>query len=90
MNINTLEEIASEINVTRERVRQIQQLVARNFINHTRKLYNNELQLEIFDILNHYGKDLSLKTLKSILVKKRILGEFSAQIVVRENKGRAN
>ena len=82
--INTLEEIASKINVTRERIRQIQKLVARNLINHTRNLYNNELQIEIFDILNHYGKDLSLKMLKSELTKRRILGEFSNPIVIRE------
>ena len=82
-NIYTLEEISSKINLTRERVRQIQQLAARNFYNHTRRRFNNELQLEIFDILNHYGKDLSLKMLKSILTKKHLLGKFTTPIIIR-------
>jgi len=79
----TLEEIATELNVTRERVRQIQMSVATRFLNYAR--YNGALGLinKIEEIFGTKGDELSLSSFEIILVKQGILGQLSETITTK-------
>jgi hypothetical protein len=76
-----LEEIAKELGVSRERVRQIQDLGAGRFLKYlklSRAGFSNTMVLlrEINNILSTYGEDLSLARFKLLLQEKNLLGEF--------------
>ncbi len=78
----TLEVIASELGVTRERVRQIQEAAVIRFLNYMRlEAGATELLGKVSGILSFYGKDLSLKKFRETLKKEDILGEFSPSFV---------
>ena len=75
-----LEEIAIELGVTRERVRQIQEFVGGRFLRHVRQSGGSELLKKINEIFSKYGEELSLKSFKVILMREGILGQFSEVI----------
>jgi hypothetical protein len=78
----TLEEIASELGITRERVRQIEGAVAIHFLNYLRLAKGaTELLGKVSGILSFYGEDLSLKKFREMLKKEKIIGEFSSSFV---------
>jgi len=76
----TLEEIATELGVTRERVRQIQEGVAVRYLKHIR--YSGAVRLleKIEEVFATYGDGLSLSSLKSLLKKEGVLGQFSQAV----------
>lgn len=73
----TLEEIAAELGVTRERVRQIQEAVAVRYLKHVRLSGAIELLEKIEGIFSTRGEELSLSGFKEILMQKGFLGKFS-------------
>lgn len=77
-----MEEIAIELGVTRERVRQIQESVALRFLRFLQfpstgfsnsTIFLNQIQKIFLD----YGESLSLVTFKKLLQKENLLGQFS-------------
>ena len=76
----TLEEIAVELGVTRERVRQIQEAVAVRYLKHIRFSGALGLLARIETIFSTYGDGLSLVGLKTILKKEDMLGQFSETV----------
>lgn len=76
----TLEEIAAELGVTRERVRQIQEAVAVRYLNHIRFSGGVGLLGQIEKIFSEHGDSLSLSSLKTILKSTGVLGQFSEPI----------
>ncbi|MBM3181654.1 MAG: hypothetical protein FJZ86_15085 [Chloroflexi bacterium] len=77
-----LEEIAKELGVTRERVRQIQELVSGRFLKYLKFSANEFSSSNVFlekikKILSAYGDKLSLTSFKKLLQKENLLGEFS-------------
>lgn len=72
-----LEEIAIELGITRERVRQIQELIGGRFLRHVRQSGGSDLLQKINEIFSKYGEDLSFKSFKLILMKEGALGQFS-------------
>lgn len=76
----TLEEIATELGVTRERVRQIQEAVVVRYLNHIRFSGGVGLLGKIEKIFSVHGDDLSLPNLKTILKNTGVLGRFSEPI----------
>jgi len=77
-----LDEIAKELGVTRERVRQIQELASGRFLKYLKFSANGFSSsngfLEIIKrILSAYGDKLSLISFKKLLQKENLLGEFS-------------
>jgi len=82
LKIKTLEETAAELGVTRERVRQIQEVVARRFTKHTntRPLSSLWVLEKAIEILAKKEEELSLKLFRSALIKEGVLGEFSKPI----------
>ncbi len=76
----TLEEIAAELSVTRERVRQIQEAVAVRYLKHIRFSGAVELLEKIEEVFSAHGEDLSLTSLRTILKKEGVLGKFSEAI----------
>lgn len=77
----TLEEIAAELGVTRERVRQIQEAVAVRYLNHIRFSGGAGLLGRIEKIFSEHGDSLSLFSLKAILKRDGVLGQFSEPVV---------
>lgn len=77
----TLEEIAAELGVTRERVRQIQEAVAVRYLNHIRLSGGAGLLGRIEKIFSEHGDSLSLFSLKAILKRDGVLGQFSEPVV---------
>jgi hypothetical protein len=73
----TLEEIATELGVTRERVRQIQEAVAVRYLKHVRLSGAIELLETIEEIFSTHGEELSLSGFEGILIQKSLLGKFS-------------
>lgn len=73
----TLEEIATELGVTRERVRQIQEAVAIRYLKHVRLSGAIELLDKIEEIFSTHGEELSLSGFEGILIQKGFLGKFS-------------
>jgi hypothetical protein len=73
----TLEEIATELEVTRERVRQIQEAVAVRYLKHIRFSGVTRLLEKIEEVFSEYGDSLSLHSLKTILETEGVLGQFS-------------
>ena len=82
LNIKTLEETAAEVGVTRERVRQIQEVVARRFTKHTntRPLSSSWVLEKAIEILAKKEEELSLNLFRLALIKEGVLGEFSKPI----------
>ena len=82
----TLEEIATELGVTRERVRQIQEGAVVRYLNHIR--YSGAVRLleKIEEVFATYGDGLSLSSLKALLKKEGVLGQFSEHIATEHIK----
>jgi len=76
----TLEEIATELGVTRERVRQIKEAVAVRYLKHIRFSGAIRLLEKIEEVFATHGDGLSLSSLKAILKKEGVLGQFSEPI----------
>lgn len=73
----TLEEIAAELNVTRERIRQIQEAVAVRYLNYIRFSGAIGFLERVEDVFSRQGDGLSLSSLKTILKREGVLGQFS-------------
>lgn len=73
----TLEEIAAELGITRERVRQIQDAVAGRYLKHVRLSGAIELLEKIEDIFLTHGDALSLTRFEGLLIQEGSLGQFS-------------
>lgn len=78
--IQTLEELARELGITRERVRQIQQRIARNFIYFTRGIHTKQFIAEINSIINDLDHVSSRSDLEKKLNDKGILGGFGEEV----------
>lgn len=81
-----LEEIAKEIGVTRERVRQIQN---KSITKLNRKLHHFEFQStisQILEFISDKGEDISLISLEKGLTELGLLGEFQSPQFVRIEK----
>jgi len=76
----TLEEIATELGVTRERVRQIQDAAAVRYLKHIRFSGAIRLLEKIEEVFAAHGDGLSLPSLKTILKKEGALGQFSEPV----------
>jgi len=76
----TLEEIAIELGVTRERVRQIQEAVAVRYLNHIRFSGAIRLLEKVEEVFSVHGDSLSLSSLKAILKRDGALGQFSEPV----------
>jgi len=76
----TLEEIAAELGVTRERVRQIQDGAAVRYLKHVRSFGGMGLSNKIERIFSTHGENLSLFSFRAILKKEGVLGQFSGHI----------
>lgn len=76
-----LEEIASELNITRERVRQVQEAATVRFLKYVRRASSVLLLEKIHEILLEHGENLSLKKFKGLLRKENLLGEFSQTLM---------
>jgi hypothetical protein len=76
----TLEEIAAELGVTRERVRQIQEAVAIRYLKHIQFSGGMELLNKIENIFSTHADDLSLTGFEIILKREGILDRFSEPI----------
>ncbi len=75
-----LEEIASELGVTRERVRQIQEAVALRYLKHIRFSGAGGLLEKVEEVFSIHGDGLSLSSLKAILKRDGVLGQFSEPV----------
>jgi hypothetical protein len=75
-----LQELATELKISRERVRQIEELAAKRLVKHARSPGYITIVDRIIKIVSHGKEDLSLLSLKSILTEKGILGKFSKPI----------
>jgi hypothetical protein len=73
----TLEEIAANLGVTRERVRQIQEAVAVRYLNHLRFSGAIGFLEKIEQVFAAHRDRLSLSTFNATLKKERVLGQFS-------------
>ena len=73
----TLEEIALDLGVTRERIRQIQEVVAVRYLKHARLSGAIELLEKIEEIFSTHGEELSLPSFEGILIQEGFLGKFS-------------
>lgn len=73
----TLEEIATELGITRERIRQIQEAVAVRYLKHVRLSGAIEFLEKIEEIFLTHGDELSLSGFEGILIQKGFLGKFS-------------
>jgi len=82
----TLEKIAADLGITRERVRQVEEFIAGRFLQHVRQSATTELLKNINDILSKYGEELSLNRFRTILIRKDILGQFSEPISTKHFK----
>lgn len=82
----TLEEIAVELGVTRERIRQIQEAVAVRYLNHIRFSGAIGLLERVEDVFSRQGDGLSLSSLKTILKKEGVLGQFSDPVKTKHIK----
>ena len=78
-HIKTLEEIAFSLNITRERVRQIQGQVSRDFIMHLGGLDFQPVIKEILSILSNLNSDFSIDLFENRLNKKKLLGIINTQ-----------
>lgn len=76
-----LEEIASELNITRERIRQIQEAATARFLKYVRFAGTMQLFRRIHEILLEYGENISLEKFKGQLRKENLLGEFSPSLM---------
>jgi hypothetical protein len=76
----TLEEIATGLGVTRERVRQIQEAVAIRYLKYIRLSGAIGLLEKIEEIFSTYRDKLSLVSFESILTKEGLLGQLSQSI----------
>ena len=76
----TLEEIATELGVTRERVRQIQEAVVVRYLKHIRFSGAIRLLEKIEEVFAAHGDGLSLSSLKTMLKKEGVLGQFSEPV----------
>lgn len=76
----TLENIATELGITRERVRQIQERAAVRYLKHIRFSGAAELLEKVENVFATYGDGLSLSSFKSLLKKEGVLGQFSQTI----------
>ena len=76
----TLEELASELNITRERVRQIQVHTVSRFGRRTSFSDASRLLNRVNNILSENEENLSLELFRAILNDKNLLGEFSKPI----------
>lgn len=77
-----LEEIATELSVTRERVRQIQDNAAGRFLKYLKNSHNSYSSSIIFlgkveEIFHLHGDNLSLNKFRELLVRNNLLGDFS-------------
>lgn len=82
----TLEEIAVELGVTRERIRQIQEAVVVRYLNHIRFSGAIGLLERVEDVFSRQGDGLSLSSLKTILKKEGVLGQFSDPVKTKHIK----
>jgi hypothetical protein len=82
LTIKTLEEIATDLGITRERVRQIQLVVASRFTRQvgSRYAFSSRILKHATEILAKEKDHLSLNLFRSTLMKDGILGEFSKPI----------
>ena len=76
----TLEEIATELGVTRERVRQIQEGAVVRYLKHIRYSGTARLLEKVEEVFTTYREDLSLSNLKTLLKKEGVLGQFSEPV----------
>lgn len=76
----TLQELATELKVSGEWIRQIEKLAAKRLVKHTRSSKYITIVDRIIKIVSNGKEDLSLTSLKSILTEKGLLGEFSKPI----------
>lgn len=73
----TLDEIATELGLTRERIRQIQERVVVRYLKHTRFSGATNFIEKVEEVFSEHGDSLSLFSLKTILKKRGLLGQFS-------------
>ncbi len=76
-----LEEIASELGITRERVRQVQEAATVRFLKHVRFAGPAQLLERIHEMLSEHGESLSLRMFKAQLGKENLLGEFTPTLM---------
>jgi hypothetical protein len=76
----TLEEIAAELGVTRERVRQIQDAVVFKYLKHIKNSGSARLLKKVEKIFSEHDDNLSLIGFKSILKQEGVLGHFSGPV----------
>ncbi len=67
LNKKTLQELASEHGITRERIRQIQGKLPKKFIRYTIKIHSLETINEINKVIDEIGDDISIKKLQEKL-----------------------
>ncbi|MBK6646444.1 MAG: hypothetical protein IPG44_11995 [Anaerolineales bacterium] len=86
-----LEEIATELSITRERVRQIQDNAAGRLLKYLKSSHNSYSSSIIFlekieAIFDLHGDNLSLSRFRELLVKNNLLGEFSETLLSKKVK----
>lgn len=75
-----LEEIATELGITRERVRQVQEAAVVRYLNHIRFSGAIRLLEKVEEVFSAHGDGLSLSSFKAILKKEGVLGQFSEPV----------
>ncbi len=80
MNRRTLGELAVELGISEERVRQIEIRTARALMDHTASPPANRLLAKITQVLAEAPGDLSPAYIKATLMEMGILGSFSAPV----------